>query len=263
MNLLIHFLKKLKNLIIQADNSLSKRFLNTEPTDNPFALSIGDLMAALLLIFILLLAATLLKLQDEFEQKSNVAERYKAIKEQLYIILENEFKNDLIKWNAIIDPKELSIRFKEPNVLFGVNQAEIKPLFKNILDDFFPRYIKVLTSDDFINNIEEIRIEGHTDSSGPTNGKSPETDYYFNMSLSQDRTRSVLEYSLSKIGSITIKSWVRKRLTANGLSSSKPITFSNSDQEDKIASRRVEFRVRTNAEEQINEILKYGSQKND
>lgn len=229
--------------------------------ENPFALSIGDLMAALLLIFILLLSATLLKLQEEFEQKSNVAERYTEIKENLYIQLDREFRDDLKKWNAVLDPDELSLRFKEPNVLFEVNQSTIKPLFKEILDDFFPRYIKVLSSKEFINNIEEIRIEGHTDTSGPSNGNDPEGDYMFNMSLSQDRTREVLKYSLSKLETSDIKRWVQKRLTANGLSSSKIITFPNSENEDKIASRRVEFKVRTNAEQQIQEMLKYSKQR--
>ncbi len=233
----------------------------TQEAENPFSLSVGDLMAALLLIFILLLSSTLLKLQEEFEQKSNVAERYTAIKENLYIELEKEFKDDLPKWNAVLDPKELSLRFKEPNVLFAVNEATLKPLFKQILDDFFPRYIKVLTSPQFKNNIEEIRIEGHTDSSGPSLGKNPEQDYFFNMKLSQDRTRSVLEYSLSKLSQGNLKDWVQKRLTANGLSSSKTIYLDNSETEDKIASRRVEFKVRTNAEEQIKEIIKYSKQR--
>ncbi len=52
--------------------------------DNQFGLSIGDLMAALLLIFVLLLIGTMLKLQDEFESKSNVAERYKELQIDLY-----------------------------------------------------------------------------------------------------------------------------------------------------------------------------------
>lgn len=233
----------------------------SQESENPFALSIGDLMAALLLIFVLLLASTLLKLQEEFEQKSNVAERYIAIKENLYIALEKEFKDDLKRWNAVLDPQELSLRFKEPNVLFDVNQATIKPLFKDILQEFFPRYIAILTSPQFKDNIEEIRIEGHTDSSGPSGGKDPQGDYYFNMVLSQGRTRSVLEYSLSTLTDGELKKWVQKRLTANGLSSSKPILLPNSDQEDKIASRRVEFKIRTNAEEQIKEILKYSTQK--
>lgn len=240
---------------------MKKKFLKTEESENPFALSIGDLMAALLLIFVLLLSSTLLKLQDEFENKSQVAERYTAVKENLYLELDKEFKEDLKKWNAIIDPNELSIRFKEPDVLFGKNESTIKPLFKQILDSFFPRYINVLTSQSFKDNIEEIRIEGHTDSDGPAKNSDPQSAYYFNMALSQDRTRSVLEYTLSKLSGIELRSWVQKRLTANGLSSSKPILDPNSKQEDKPASRRVEFKVRTNAEEQIKEILKYGNQK--
>ena len=240
---------------------MQKNPFTSEEPENPFSLSIGDLMAALLLIFVLLLASTLLKLQEEFEQKSNVAERYTAIKENLYIELEKEFKDDLKKWNAVLDPNELSLRFREPDVLFALNQDKIKPLFKNILNDFFPRYIKVLTSPQFKNNIEEIRIEGHTDSSGPSKGKNPQEDYYFNMALSQDRTRSVLEYSLSTLNDEKLKEWVQKRLTANGLSSSKPIFITNSNLEDPIASRRVEFKIRTNAEEQIKEILKFSEQK--
>jgi hypothetical protein len=46
---------------------------------NPFALSIGDLMAALLLIFILLLSATLLQLKERAE----MAEQYKDVKKEM------------------------------------------------------------------------------------------------------------------------------------------------------------------------------------
>lgn len=226
-------------------------------SENPFSLSIGDLMAALLLIFALLLSASLLQLQQEYELKSNVAERYTAIKEDIYNEFNNEFKYDLEKWNAVLDKKELSIRFKEPDVLFGLNEMVLKPKFKEILIDFFPRYIKILSNPKFINSIEEIRIEGHTDSSGPTKGLNPDEDYYFNMQLSQGRTRSVLEYSLSLIGAGSLRDWVKSKLTANGLSSSKPI-LDDMGKEDPIASRRVEFKLRTNAEQQIDELLKYG-----
>ena len=47
--------------------------------DNQFALSTGDLMAALLIIFILLLIGTMLKLQEDYENKSNIAEKYKEL----------------------------------------------------------------------------------------------------------------------------------------------------------------------------------------
>lgn len=225
----------------------SKQF--TEETENPFALSIGDLMAALLLIFVLLLASTLLKLQDEFETKSQVAERYTAIKEDIYKELMIEFKEDLVKWNATID-SSLTIRFQEPDVLFETNQFELKSAFKVILKDFFPRYIKVISKPEFKDNIEEIRIEGHTDNVG---------NYYHNMELSQNRTRSVLTYVLDNTElNPQTKQWVKDNLTANGLSFSKPIA-DNGTEEGRYRNRRVEFRIRTNAEKQIDEILRYSS----
>src|SRR5690606_35982840 len=218
-----------------------------EEPQNPFALSIGDLMAALLLIFILLLSSTLLRLQDEFENKTQIAERYTAIKEDIYNQLMIEFKEDLEKWNAYIDPDELIFRFKEPDILFGINQYKVKPEFETILKEFFPRYINVLSKPEFKENIEEIRIEGHTDNSG---------SYFHNMELSQNRTRSVLTYVLENTLDETIdKNWVQLKLTANGLSYSKPIA-DNETESGRALNRRVEFKIRTNAEKQIDEILK-------
>jgi hypothetical protein len=46
--------------------------------------------------------------------------------------------------------------------------------------------------------------------------------------------------------------WARSLITANGLSSSHPIIIEGV--EDKDLSRRVEFRVRTNAEKQLEDI---------
>ena len=216
-------------------------------SQNPFALSIGDLMAALLLIFILLLSSTLLRLQDEFENKTQIAERYTAIKEDIYNELINEFKDDLKNWNATIDEEDLLIRFSGPKVEFDFGKSEVKPQFKEILSDFFPRYIRIITSPKFKDNIEEIRIEGHTDNI---------SDYYTNMRYSQDRTRSVLYYVLEETEiDESWKDWVQLNLTANGLSFSKPIADNDSELGRNL-NRRVEFRIRTNAEKQIDEILK-------
>ena len=46
--------------------------------------------------------------------------------------------------------------------------------------------------------------------------------------------------------------WAKNYITANGLSSSHPILKNGI--EDKELSRRVEFRVKTNAEKQLEEI---------
>jgi outer membrane protein OmpA-like peptidoglycan-associated protein len=159
----------------------------------------------------------------------------------LYIDLQDEFKDDLKTWSATID-STLCVRFQEPSMLFDNNEATLKKKFKEILDDFFPRYIAVLSRDQYKNNIEEIRIEGHTDSNG---------EYFYNMELSQNRTRAVLQYCMGVMNPEDID-WARSLITANGLSSSHPIIIEGV--EDKDLSRRVEFRVRTNAEKQLEDI---------
>ena len=214
---------------------------HVEQEENAFALSTGDLMAGLLFIFILLLMGTLLQIQEKSDNHQEIVDSYRQIKTQLYIDLQEEFKDDLKVWSATIDTT-LCIRFQEPSMLFDNNRAILKPKFKEILDDFFPRYIKVLNRQEYRDNITEIRIEGHTDSNG---------EYFYNMQLSQDRTRSVLQYCF-KLMTEEEMSWSKRLITANGLSSSQPILIKGA--EDKDLSRRVEFRVRTNAEKKLEEI---------
>lgn len=210
--------------------------------ENAFSLSTGDLMAGLLFIFILLLMGAMLKVQEKAEQDEEIVRRYDQTKTQLYIDLQEEFKEDLTVWRATID-STLCIRFQEPSMLFDEGSDILKTSFKDILQDFFPRYIAVLSRDQYKENIEEIRIEGHTNSNG---------DYYRNMKLSQDRTRTVLQYCYSLMPEEEV-SWLKGLVTANGLSSSHLIT-GHDGEEDKDLSRRVEFRVRTNAEKQLEDI---------
>jgi outer membrane protein OmpA-like peptidoglycan-associated protein len=74
------------------------------------------------------------------------------------------------------------------------------------------------------------------------------------MRLSQNRTRTVLRYVLGTLGRDSVSDWTKNLITANGLSSSDLI-YTGSGKEDREASRRVEFRVRTNAESQLEQIL--------
>ena len=183
----------------------------------------------------------LLQVQEKAEKDKELADRYDNTKTHLYIDLLAEFKKDLAVWGADID-STLSIRFQEPSMLFDEAQSDLKPKFKEILDDFFPRYISVLSKSKYKDNIKEIRIEGHTNSNG---------EYFSNMELSQNRTRSVLQYCMG-LTSKEEAEWLRGVITANGLSSSHLIY--RNGVEDKNLSRRVEFRIRTNAEEVLEEI---------
>jgi len=221
-------------------------------TENPFALSIGDLMAALLLIFILLVGATLLLIKKDEERTVELISEYEALQDSLYQDLRTEFEDDLPRWSAVIERKTLTVRFTEPEVLFEKGEATVRPRFKKILDDFFPRYIRILRRPQYRSSIREIRIEGHT-SSEWSPGATEEQAYFNNMRLSQDRTRTVLRYVLRTLGREPVSDWTKNLITANGLSSSDLI-YTNGE-EDREASRRVEFRVRTNAESQLERIL--------
>jgi outer membrane protein OmpA-like peptidoglycan-associated protein len=231
---------------------MSKKFIEIED-NNQFGLSIGDLMAALLLIFMLLLIGTMLRLQEEFDSKSDIAERYKELQIDIYNDLYKEFETDLPVWQAEID-STLTIRFKEPDVLFDAGDSELKESFLGILADFFPRYIQVLRNEKYIDHIKEIRIEGHTSVEGRYNMDADES-YFYNMKLSQDRTRSVLRFSLNQLEADVFE-WTRDRATANGLSSVKPIS-ENETETGRKQNRRVEFRIKTDAEEQIRQMLRY------
>jgi len=78
--------------------------------------------------------------------------------------------------------------------------------------------------------------------------------YFQNMRLSQDRTRSALQYVLALPAIRADLAWLRGHITANGLSSSKTIKKPDGS-EDYERSQRVEFRVRTDAESRIAKII--------
>ena len=242
------------------ENILATREQDTEE----HWISISDMMAGLMVIFLFIAISYMLHIRADIEKIEQIAVTYEKLQSDLYNDLEKEFRKDLDEWNAVLNKQTLSIRFKEPEVLFAKGKAEVRPLFRKILDEFFPRYIKILTetrTDDgeykYKEDIAEIRIEGHTSSEWEGVKDKEEVAYILNMKLSQDRTRRVLNYAL-QIENPQIqqnRKWIRENLTANGLSSSKLIRNPDGTQNPE-ESRRVEFRVRTNAEKRIVEIIK-------
>ena len=213
-------------------------------------ISVSDLMAGLMIIFLFIAITYIRPILNERDAIKEIAVTWQESEVALYDRLNEEFKEDLPRWNAELERETLTVRFTEPEILFDSGRATLKPEFEFILSDFFPRYLNVLS--DFRDDIAEVRIEGHTSSEWMV-ATSGDEAYFHNMELSQDRTRAVLEYALLLPESSAQKSWAKKYITANGLSSSRLI-FTNGE-EDKERSRRVEFRVRTNAKREIVRIL--------
>ncbi len=214
-----------------------------EGSAGDFNLSISDMMSALCAIFVLLCLGIILQLKQ-------ISENYINKKDLIYEKLNEEFYDDLIKWNAEINKENLSIRFKDPDVLFVINKADLQNSYKKILDDFFPRLLKVVN--EYEDLIEEIRIEGHSAEAVQAikSGIITERqDYEEGMELSQSRTRSVLSYCLNDTKYPKENEWIREKIVAIGYSKSRPVKIDGMIDWD--ASRRVEFRIKLNSEEEI------------
>jgi outer membrane protein OmpA-like peptidoglycan-associated protein len=239
-----------------------KENMNTNEEDT--WLSVSDLMAGLMIVF-LFISIVLMRdavtekdvmkdlaetYQIERDKIKEIAAAYKDNKIKIYNALVIEFKNDLLVWDAEINKNNLSFNFKSPEVLFDIGKSSLKIGFKKILDDFFPRYLKVINN--FKNSVEEIRIEGHT-SSKWSKSVSKDEAYFNNMNLSQGRTRAVLFHIYNIDSIITERQWIKSNIAAVGYSSSKLIIIN--DKEDSERSRRVTFRLITNSETQILKII--------
>ena len=213
-------------------------------------LTVSDLMAGLMMVFLFIAIALMISAFRERDRIKEIAITYKNNQIAIYEALMSEFEDDLPRWDAFID-KTLSFEFRSPDVLFESEKVEIRPRFQKILNNFFPRYLETLRK--YKSSIDEIRVEGHTSSEWI--GALDETDAYFrNMELSQGRTRSVLRYSYDLPEVVDDREWVKKCFAAVGFSSSR-IVLCDDGREDRNRSRRVKFRVITNAETQIRRIL--------
>ncbi len=214
-------------------------------------MSVSDLMSGLMIVFLFISVLLMRSALIERDKIKEVAIAYQNNQVALYEALVKEFDKDLEKWNAEIDRTTLSFQFKSPDILFDTGSANLRPAFKSVLSDFFPRYLQVLGS--FRDSINEVRIEGHT-SSRWSNQSSTDEAYFRNMALSQERTRSVLLYAQGLESIARERSWVRRNVAAVGFSSSR-LVLDESGKEDEDRSRRVTFRVITNSETQIRKIL--------
>lgn len=214
-------------------------------------LSVSDLMAGLMMIFLFIAIALMRNAYIERDKIREVAVAYQENQVAIYDALSQEFVNDLKRWDATIDANSLTFTFQSPDVLFAQGKIELTKQYKDLLAEFFPRYMQVLSG--FTDSINEVRIEGHT--SSVWNSQSSPTEAYFNnMELSQGRTRSVLAFVYELPQVKNHQDWIKSHFAAVGLSSSRPVMDSE-NKEIEPRSRRVTFRVITNAEIQMKKIL--------
>lgn len=227
-------------------------FPTTRVEDESQWVSVSDLMSGLMLIF-LCIAVFFMRKQVE------VAKEYQKVRGNLAVRMEQELDaQELERWGAEFDREGLIVRFLDQETLFEQGTARLSEHFKTTLEDFFPQFVGILQKDEFRESIREVRIEGHTSSEWRGRGGregDPRHAYLQNMKLSQRRAYQVLEFT-HEIKQVENEwgSWLNSRIRANGLSSSKLI-YGPDGSEDRTASRRVEFRVVTDAEDRMQSLV--------
>ena len=224
--------------------------------ENPFGLSLGDLMAGLLLIFVLLLSFVMLRLENLMEEKRHQLEQLDD-RERVKKLLISRLLKELADFDVEVDPDTGVIRIKE-GILYDFGKDELKQEGKEFLRQFIPKYVAVLLSEpDVSEHIAQVIIEGHTDNVG---------SWELNLDLSLRRANSVASYLFTEeFGTFRHADALKKLLSANGRSFAQPIVPNdtgaeraqnqrhtlkewvdryNNTEEARAQNRRVEFQFR-------------------
>lgn len=210
---------------------------NEESSDNSW-MSYTDLMTGLLVIFLITtLSLSILKTDEDI-----LANKYTTLVQDFEILFEDE--------PSIIVADSATIRFTLNENAFDTDKHKPTENLTAILDEFIPKYYSKLQNlfltnkDSFL--IQEIRIEGHTDSIGK---------YTDNLSVSSGRALAIQKYIVrhdyfndSLEG--TFQAFLYRNTIPVGYAYTRPLdtdgkSISDNDLQEysKEKSRRVEFRV--------------------
>ena len=124
--------------------------------------------------------------QEELANQTLQLEEIIGVKKDLIADLRDEFSNSDL--SISIDENTGSIML-ESSILFGYDSDALTSSGKSTLKEFLPAYFDVVLSDEYIDYVSEIIIEGHTDTVGT---------YEYNLALSQARAAAVAEYCLPR-----------------------------------------------------------------
>ena len=89
-------------------------------------MSISYMMSALMIIFLFIAISFMIKVNEQKKDMDKIIRESKQVKIEIYEALNKEFRDDFSQWGAELDQKTLSVRFKEPDVLFKPNSSRIE-----------------------------------------------------------------------------------------------------------------------------------------
>ena len=232
-------------------------FQNSRNNEDGGWLSLSDMMTVLMVLFLIISVTIAVTSTTRLAKMRGVLSYVTNQEDLLCEQLEDNLRSEFAERDLQIECNPIRIIFTNPNYEFEKNSDKLRPEFKKALEVFFPIYLNTVDKWKLRNLVDEIRIEGHTDSDG---------GYIYNMGLSQNRAKNVLDFAiklpeLKKTASYF--EWSRSLLTANGLSFNRRLNqngeimrYPFNGNEDKDRSRRVEVKLRTNTKEILMRLQK-------
>ncbi|MBQ6516662.1 OmpA family protein [bacterium] len=200
-----------------------------ETEENIFWVTMTDLMMGLMMVFIVLFIQSVLSASSDAIATSQA--KQEVVQELQEVMRANDIDVE------IEDDGSVKISDLE---LFKVNSAELSPKGKAYLDKFIPMYFNLIYSNDVLSqNIENIVIQGHTDSQTFKNARTQNEQCLLNMDLSMRRAYTVSQYALNTKFDQKYAEKIRKSLIVEGRGSGNPILVNG--KEDLNKSRRVEL----------------------
>lgn len=220
-------------------------------------ISMSDMMTGLMLIFLLIAVAFMYQVQLKQKDKNKILVEYNESNLQLYKELNSSFKDKEKVWWMKIN-SDLEIKFNKKDINFETDKYFVPENFKNILKDFIPKYLKIINNKKYSDKITEIKILGHT-------WECKDFEYEECLVLSQRRANSVLIYlqntpefkNLSNKDKEKLNFW----FTANWMWDWKLLDknwkyiYLSKEKPDNQKSRRVEFKIITNSDSVIKNII--------
>jgi len=197
--------------------------------ESPFWISFSDLMSALMVLFLVVMAVTLISVtKDVSTAEQRKIQREKDIKELMSTIREESRDFPEVKVN------ESTFRIDLGDIVrFDSGRSDIQEAGARFLRKYVPVLLKAQASDLGHQWIRRIVVEGFTDQDG---------SYLYNLGLSLDRSRRVVcvLYSAPRADEVPLtdlqKRQIRDLFLVGGYSF-------NSMKASKEASRRVELKV--------------------
>ncbi|CCY62398.1 putative uncharacterized protein [Clostridium sp. CAG:967] len=219
-----------------------------ENDNNIFWTTMADLLLGLAIIFMTLFVLAMTGFtQQSLEQKKQQLEVNKEL-------IENLKKANI---EAQVDPMTGDIKISDLE-LFELSSYTLSDKGKAYLDKLVPIYINTIFSKkELINEIENIIIQGHTDSQSYAGIKNPDEQYMKNMTLSLQRANSVADYMFKTNFNKEYNDKLKKMIVVEGKSFSEPVMTNG--KEDYNKSRRVEMRLKVKKLD-ITEVLVHGVQ---